>query len=303
MGYWKQSSYLLANDPEVLSYLSSDKIVVVDGGSAGKVFEPFDKIKQACYFFRFEPRDGKGETESESHYINGGLWSEPTKKILHLAKEPTTSSIYPPDEEYLKNYDDSKGWMPRKTVKCIEVPLISIDNAVSEKLMPKPDFIKLDIHSAEYEAVLGSRDSMSDCLGFLVETWHSPVHKGQYLHCDIERLLIESGFSVFASTVASAWRHQLRGEVSFSDRPQLIGSEMLFINSSIDTPKPLKLAIILELFGFSILAQKVIEDNKDVFTNEFYTHLISVLSKNRKYRFLMSFFKPGRIISMLKYKW
>lgn len=259
MSYWSQYSAYNTGIVSTYSSLKAKKFVLVDGGAAGDISEPFDVAKSVILAVRFEPR---GESEvlksSEEIYIDGGLWSEDGKGTLHVAKNPTTSSIYPPNIDFLRQFNDDNGAPPRETQKLIEVPLRSIDSCVSNSEMPCPNFIKLDIHSSELPALLGGKRSLDNCVGLLVETWSVEVHKGQNLHYEIEKFAIENGFEVFDTICAAGWHVKHNNQINNNERRRYIGSEMLFIKA--DVPKELRLekAFVLSLFGFYSAAQNLI---------------------------------------------
>ena len=94
MNYWSYFSSFNTDIVATYRKIRPKKLVVIDGGAAGEISEPFDIARSVIASVRFEPR---GEDEiiksSEDLYINGGLWSEDVNGVLYLAKDPTTSSI------------------------------------------------------------------------------------------------------------------------------------------------------------------------------------------------------------------
>ena len=158
--------------------------MLVDGGADGNISEPFDVAGVVVTAVRFEPRGKDAVTITDNNiYIDGCLWSEDCTKDLHLARIPTTSSICPPNIPFLENLEHSPGGGGgRETIRKIPVLLRSIDSCVDKLEMPLPNFIKLDIHSAEVPALIGAQNSLENCVGLLVETWNSEVHMGQGLH-------------------------------------------------------------------------------------------------------------------------
>ena len=114
--YWGKFSHFNRQVVEDYIKLNQSKLILIDGGAAGNLSEPFDISKQALLSIRFEPR---GEQEvsmsKEQIYINGGLWIKDDEKKLHIAQEPTTSSIYPPNIKFLKTFNDKNGIIPRTT--------------------------------------------------------------------------------------------------------------------------------------------------------------------------------------------
>ena len=271
MSYWAKYSVHNAGIVSTYCRLKSEKFVFLDGGAAGEISEPFDVAKSVILPVRFEPR-GEGELVKSSHdiFIDGGLWSEDRKGTLHIAKNPRASSICPPNIKFLKQFNDKNGAPPRETQQLIEVPLRSIDSCVSNSEMPRPNFIKLDVHSAELPALLGSKNSLDSCIGLLVETWNVEVHKGQNLHYEIEKFAIENGFEVYDSICAAGWHVKHNNQVNHNERRRYIGSEILFIKSDVSKEHRLEKAFVLSLFGFYSSAQNLICDFEQKGEEEFY---------------------------------
>jgi hypothetical protein len=238
----------------------TEKFRVVDGGAAGTLFEPFSNLSETCTIYTFEVRGKDAIEQTGNLNVDAGLWSHRERKTLHVARGPKASSIYPPNLELLKRFPGRFGVATRETVKLREVCLTSIDAEVADGVILPPHFIKLDIHSAEYEALIGAKDSIGNCLGLLVETWHTPVHKGQHLNSEIETLLTDWGFSLYDCHDAASWRHEVDGKSEGTDRRQRVGSESLFLRE--DVPDKLKewQIALFELFGYSMRAIQLCDE-------------------------------------------
>ena len=219
-----------------LEAIGDREIVIIDGGSRGDLFDPFNHVQTKMHVIAFEPdpdhvkRTKQGDTKTT--FINRGLWSHEDVVKLHLNVARTTSSVYPPNTELLSQFSDTVGVPPRTVEQIIEVPAISIDEAVEQGLMPTPHFIKLDIHSAEFEALQGAIGVLSGVVGVLVESWHSPIHAGQRLHADIEAFLNKQGFNLFHFNPLASWHQHVDSRHSPRDRSRLIASESLFLRDS-----------------------------------------------------------------------
>lgn len=251
MNYWNKYSKFNSKIADVYQQMTKDKLIVIDGGAAGGLSEPFKSVNKIITAIRFEPR---GESEIELRdsdiHIDGGLWSNDCLMELHIGNEPTTSSICPPNIKFLEQFEDQYGVSARKTVGKIQVPLRSVDSCVNENAIPLPNFIKLDIHSAELPALKGSINSLSNCVGLLIETWNSEVHVGQGLHYEVEKFAIENGFEVYDSICAARWKIKHNEGVCDIDRGRYIGSEILFIKKNVSSNLKLKKSMVLCLFGF-----------------------------------------------------
>tara|TARA_X000000368_G_C22941084_1_gene672195 strand:- start:3 stop:929 length:927 start_codon:yes stop_codon:yes gene_type:complete len=280
--YWNPNHPILINNKEFRKQIE-EPYIIIDGGAAGDIEEPFSHIKDISKFVRFEPRGSETVIMTEDIYVDGGLWKEDNVKKLHVAKRRTTSSLYPPNKQFLDNFDNRYGLPPRTTEFKLDINLRSIDSAVKNKEIPKPNFIKLDIHSAEFEAIQGSINSLDENLGFLVETWHSDVHKGQHLHGEIESFLVSKGYEVFDLRPAAEWKYKYKEKVAMFDKPRYIGSEMLFFRKNIPDHLMLKFIGLCDLFNFSNLAICAIEKSKNQKIKNLLTIYELLLKRKKKF--------------------
>ncbi len=231
-----------------------DPLVVVDGGARGRLFEPFDRLRSPLRVVAFEP-DPEASVGEGVQRIPLALWSERTTVDLHLAARPGTSSVLPPDLEFLADFPDRVGAPARRTVRVLRMAATSIDAEVADGNMPAPDFIKLDVHSAEHPVLCGAVETLVQTSGVLVETWHAPVHHGQVGHGGVEAFLNDHGFHLFDLRPASTWRYQRSGKFSRADRGRTVGSEALFLPTHPNDDRVLRVAGIADLFGFNVYAQ------------------------------------------------
>ena len=230
---------------------------VVDGGSGGGSFAPFDALAAELELTGFEPDARPGEKAA----VAKALWNSTGSVDLHRSRDKGVASVYPPDMAFLGAFPEQAA-TGRATVAVDRVDTTSIDEAVARGLCGPPDFIKLDVHSAEYEALEGAAGALGSAAGVLVETWHAPVHRGQRLHGDVERLLNARGFELFDHCPAAAWRYVLDGESAPADRPRLIASESLFFRDfAAARPASARDALValalLDLYGYTSYAVRL----------------------------------------------
>lgn len=226
--------------------------VVIDGGARDSLFDPFDLVKSNLEIVAFEPDAMAPLYESRLPVtrIQKALWDKECVLDLHLAADPSTSSVYPPNIPLLAQFRDEIGVPTRTTVKVLKVAAISIDRAVETGLCKAPNFIKLDIHSAEYEALRGAADSLRQVVGVLVETWNHPVHKGQHLHSDVESFLNSQGFYMFHLRDVVTWKQCVDGVEFASERDRHVGSEALFFRDSVPPELGIFAIACADLFGY-----------------------------------------------------
>lgn len=197
--------YLL-NHEYVKTLLKEHKIVVVDGGARGELFSPFNRLdKDLLRVLRFEP-DANSDVvvrQGNDMVFRKALWNRKTELSVNIAVEPASSSVYPFNrklQEYLDPYLSK-----RVTAQVETVEAVSLDELVKQHSLSSIDFIKLDIHGAEYETLEGSSNTLSTTLGLQVESWVVPIHKGQKLRAHVEALVFDHGFYAFEEKYQAVW--------------------------------------------------------------------------------------------------
>lgn len=244
--------------------IKSEPIVLADAGARGELHEPWASLNDnVIYVIGFEPDENEcnrlNSLQSRNrHYVANALWSFEGKVNLHLASEPSTSSVYPPNFELIQKYNE-KHWKPRVTKQVITVNCTTLDNVLEDRNLDC-DFLKIDTHGAEYEILQGANVSLrSNIFGVLIETWTSEVHRGQYLTGDILSMMAGMGFSLFDINVAAAWRRQTAATLKLFGKQQIIGLDLLFFKepamwlsrtNTNQKTKIIKAAAIAEVYGF-----------------------------------------------------
>ena len=159
---------------------------------------------------------------------------------------------------------------------------ISIDELVSTKEIEIPDFIKLDIHGSEYEAICGAEKCLKNkTIGLLVESWLIPVHKGQKLHSHVEQKLNELGFYAIDQRCIARWKLKSDLPERMSARQKVVLETLYFKDISLinSMDQMIKSVFISQLFGQSDLAyqycKKIQKEESTVGTE-----LLTILRKN-----------------------
>lgn len=256
---------LIINAPFIEEVLSANKIVVVDGGAKGELFTPFNQVNKSVFtVLRFEPNSEAEITKNDNEIIfNKALWNSTGKIKINIAKDPSTSSVFDIDVRILKQIDPN-GIDARMPQKTIEVDCCSIDELCKTHQVPYPDFIKLDIHGSEYEALEGAKESLANAtFGALVETWTLPIHKGQKTHGQVESLLNESSIYLFEHFPLIEWTRQAKGTRFY--KTQIGGYDALFFkdiigsdsSSAYTMPQVIKCISMADLFGHHAFALQI----------------------------------------------
>lgn len=258
----KNKKYFINSDI-YQNHINGDKITVIDGGARGAIFPPFSKVNPALVrVIRFEPDPEASIIEEDNHIVlNKGIWSHKGEVELHLTKSPNASSVYPPDKRLLGQFEHKIGLGPRAVMSTVTIEVDTIDNYSKNNKIPKPDFIKLDVHSSEYEALQGAIHCLqTKTIGVLVEAWACPIHKGQKTHAEVAAFLNKLRFYLFDQKRNSVWPRNIANK-SISSKPQFVAFDSLFFKDIIELPlghlkleNALKYIAIAELFGHAAYA-------------------------------------------------
>lgn len=276
--------YIL-NDPEIINRLESNKIIVVDGGARGELFAPFNKVNSRIIkVLRFDPDpDAQFSNLSEHDMVfHNALWNEKKRISVNIAVEPSASSVYPFNrnlQKYIDPYYDV-----RKTAKTIELDAISLDELLMEHKDLNIDFIKLDIHGAEFEVLEGAIETLKKTWGLLIESWIIPIHKGQKTRAHVESLAFENQFYVFEENHRSQW---IRNKNKFS-KAQPVALDTLFFkdplidNNATDSLSAIKLTGIANLFDHNAYALQLNEYffEQGIIDKDLYNFISNFINKN-----------------------
>jgi FkbM family methyltransferase len=234
------------------------KLVVVDGGARGELVPPLDRIPvDRRTAVRFEPEPAAPILQNDGEIVlRKALWSAPTKLKLHITNEPSCSSVYPPDDRLVASYVDLLGHPARKVRVETDVEADAIDRMLPEAGVASPDFIKLDIHSAEYEALEGAQEALkTSVVGLLVECWPVPIHRGQRTFADLDRLITSLGFLPFEVAVG-VWPLKSPVRQRYTSKGQSVQFEILYLKdvherdlTKMSVPSFAALIGFSELFG------------------------------------------------------
>lgn len=245
MAYYAAPSLNLFSAGIIREFYGDRRFNVIDGGSRGELFEPLNAVRDHWTAYAFDADASAPDYSGHVRRLPYGLWSESKTVKLHLAVDPSTSSVYPPNLELFDTfYGPRLGTKVRTTAKMVDVPCISVDDAVARGLMGKPNFFKLDVHSAEYEAILGARMSLDECLCVLVETWTHQFHVGQKCHGHVEGLLNDLGFFIYDMTPVYVRKTDL-------DRRMLTSTDSVFFPDRAKPGLELLHVALLDLFRYT----------------------------------------------------
>lgn len=147
-------------------------INVMDIGGKGWVPREFNKANEIIKFYIFEPNPvefSRLNKENNSHSVLPyAVGAREEKRDLHIAQYASCSSLYEVNQKTVPRFWDYENLISnrKETIDCV-----SLDYLNKEKIIPIPNFIKIDVEGAEFEVLEGAENLLShqDCLGLKVE--------------------------------------------------------------------------------------------------------------------------------------
>lgn len=281
-----------------LAALTPDRIVLVDVGAAEGTQARWRTIEDRLLLIGFEP-DQRSMADLppgvERRYLSVGLWDEAGRRTLNLARKPMCTSVFEPELELLERYPERERWEITGTV---EIEVDTLDHALAEAELPRPDFIKADIQGAELAALRGAAGTLAaGVFGVEIEIEFLPVYRDQPLFSDLDLFLREQGFELI-DLRRTWWKRErfvdaagARGQLSVGDALYLRGPEaFLPIVRAMEAPEGLRSAMaaltICGLYGLhdiglelahALAAEGVLDDEQAAAA-------IAVLDRRPRYR-------------------
>jgi FkbM family methyltransferase len=179
--------------------IRSQPLVLIDIGGRNGLSRPWQILYKAGLvapvFFEPEP---KAATALEASYksstvINDAVWSDKTRKTLHVTAQPGCSSILAPDPD--ERMPEAIKLMMH-VEKLVDVDLIRPDIALT-KLGIIPDVVKLDIQGAELEALKGFGKLLQSVSCVEMEVSFMKGYGEQPLFGELYDFMVDSGFGLF----------------------------------------------------------------------------------------------------------
>jgi FkbM family methyltransferase len=250
--------------------LQRDPLLYVDAGARGDLEGGWRDFPPGCLsVLAFEP-DEKAAIDWEGsdrfrHVERSALWSSETEVEIHIGKVGSTSSVWPPDMDYLARFAQ-RHVEPRTTQSVSRVKAKTLDQILHAQGI-RADFLKIDTQGAELQILQGASKALdTDIMGAVVETWTVPIHKGQGLTQDIMSLMYAKGFIVCGVEVAAAWDRKVTEHQDVSYKRQIVGLDILFLKDPVgleehlsSTTKAAKFAVIAQMYGHYDLALEALD--------------------------------------------
>jgi len=182
--------------------------VLYDIGARWGVSEPYDRLKQIPGFrsVGFEP-----DTEEALHLERAGcfdvvcpvgLGDKTEKRTLYIAKDPGSSTLFPPDMREIARHTISRQF---ETVSETTIDVLPLDDVVKEKNLPLPDFIKVDCEGAEEIIFAGAEGTLKNVIGVTFEARLVEFYQGGATLGPLLNRFLDAGFILLRQNSVGAF--------------------------------------------------------------------------------------------------
>ena len=160
---------------ELLDYFPSTKII------------GFEIEKEVCDKMNSQAREGV-------KYYQYALGKANEKRKLYITNHPMCSSLYKPNEELIKLYNNFEVAYLKEEV---EIDTISLDYFIDIHKIGNIDFIKIDVQGAELDIFQGASKTLKNVLKIVCEVEFIPHYENQPLFGDVCNLCKKNFLTIY----------------------------------------------------------------------------------------------------------
>jgi FkbM family methyltransferase len=189
-------------------------LVVVDVGARRGFQNKWEGLGPDSKLIGFEPHEPEfrrlvSAARENEKYINAALYSEPKAVTLFHTRDPSTSSIYPPNRETIDRF--LPGDHSFDLVGTSSLQASTLDIEMSSMAMTRIDFLKIDTQGSELDILKGGEQIVSHgTFALEVEVEFQPLYLGQPLFEDVHSYLTDKSFQLMTIANVSNWAQARR---------------------------------------------------------------------------------------------
>jgi FkbM family methyltransferase len=127
-------------------------------------------------------------------YVPFALGERHLRTLLHIAKDPGCSSLYPPNDNVSQLLPESECI---KLIRTEEIEVISFDEWRRSSGAPAPTVMKLDAQGGELGVLAGAVEALRSTQLLEIEVEFNPLYDGQPLFSDVDRFLRANDFVLY----------------------------------------------------------------------------------------------------------
>lgn len=185
------------------------------------------------------------------------------ERTLYVTKAPMCSSLYPPNEPYLKRLDGLSQLVDLDF--SFDIETTTLDNFCESEKIDEIDFLQIDVQGADLDVLQGATKILDSVLAIQIEVEFSHLYIDQPLFADVDSFLRKSGFTLF--DIATSYRLRSDSPIRSSVRPgQLLWGDAFYFRDPLqndislaDRDRIFKLACIADIMNFPDYAMELLE--------------------------------------------
>jgi len=183
------------------------------------------------------------------------------ERTLYVTKAPMCSSLYPPNEPYLKRFAGLPE-LVNLDFSC-EIETTTLDKFCESEEINEINFLQIDVQGADLDVLEGATKILDSVLAIQIEVEFSHLYVDQPLFADIDTFLRKQGFTLFDITKNGRIRS---GSPIQSTRGvgQLLWGDAIYFRDPIQSHSQnpdqiLKLSCIADILNFPDYALELLE--------------------------------------------
>ncbi len=221
---WPEYYYRLT--PAMSAVLRQSRLIVADAGSCGGPDVRWLPLKGLVHFLAFEPDARSSQTSPDANctYFAVGLGRRKETRPLHLTQFPPASSLYPLNQERLKDFANRE-W--HQVTGSSLIPLDTMDACLADRPDLAPDFLKVDVEGADLDVLNGASGLLAaGILGVQAEVTFLERHLGAPFFGETDQFLRSRGYELFA-LLRERWLRTNR-TYGANSNPQIVWADAVY---------------------------------------------------------------------------
>jgi FkbM family methyltransferase len=186
--------------PILAEKLGADGLHCIDVGARGGPQSHWRRFAALMQTDLFEPDEAACRQQAElkrpgESWFPVALGGHTGTGKLHVLKQPSGSSLYPPNEAVIARFSPPRYWALDRVA---DVTLVTLSDFIDKYDRPLPNLIKLDVQGAELDILKAIRpEHWRKLLAVQAEVEFVELYRGQPLFHDVDAFMRSQGFAMF----------------------------------------------------------------------------------------------------------
>jgi FkbM family methyltransferase len=231
---------------KLMHALSVTQLTVVDVGARGGVDRRWAAWGDALRTIEFEPGETPPPSERGRMVLPVGISNRQGTAVLHVTRKAENSSCQRPANSYLRHFPQPERF---EVTGDATIPVDTLDHALAEAGVTRPDFLKIDVQGHEQAVIDGAAQTLRTVAGVEIETAFNPIYDGQPHFSEVDTRLRQAGLRLVDLRPAY-WKRTAR---PISGRGELVFADALyFADDRRDISRLILCALAYRKFDFAL---------------------------------------------------